>query len=190
LEDLMATEDFTRAGDILKFGDDKVRVEAGWRRVTAKATEELLDDKATHPDYFVGTRPQTFNGPNGPITIEAPGRDSLGEEIKLGQKMTYLDRGGSENAGAKDFLIFKRVPIDPTAEKLESGLPNPHYVPEHVRKGALLEAETPPNRTAYEYVFDVADTVPIGDYLDPESYAEAEAEAINRARAVLADMEA
>jgi hypothetical protein len=188
----MADEDFTRAGDILKFGDDQVRVEIGWRRVTATATKELLHDDNSHPDYFAGTRPMPFRAPSGQvIEIDAPGRDSMGKEIKLGEEITILDRGGAQSNGSKEFIIFKKVPVDPTKETLRGGLPNPHYVPEMFRKGLMLADDgTPPNRTHFTYVFEQVEEVPVEDWTDPDSYAEAEAKAIERARAILAKMEA
>lgn len=181
----MTDAQLTRRGDMIVLGDDEVRIEEGAVRKTATATEELLHDDNTAPHYYAGVRPMTFNTPKGPIDIPAKGRDSLGNVIKLGQPMTYLDYGGAKAPGERCFYIFTKHPIDPTKETFSDGTANPHYVPEHVRAGALLVDDgTPSNRTHYDYIFEVADTVPIGD--GPDGREEAEKAAIARGQELLA----
>jgi hypothetical protein len=178
----MADAEVTRKENMIVLGDDQIRIEAGPVRKTAVATEELLHDDQTAPHYYAGTRPRTFNTPKGPITIDAPGIDSLGKEIKIGEPMTYLDHGGRENPGERCFYISGKKPIDPAKETFDDGTRNPHYVPPHVRAGAALANDgTPPNRTHYEYIFETLDTVPIGDDLEA-----AEQAAIARGQQLLA----
>lgn len=179
--------EITRRGDTIILGNDEVRIEAGPARVTATATEELLHDDLTAAHYYVGTRPMTLNTPKGPVEVSAEGRDSLGKPIVLGQPMTYLDHGGNKAPGSRCFYIFAKRPVDPTKETFDDGTTNPHYVPEHVRAGALLADDgTPPNRTHYTYIFEIVDTVPIP--ADPEQYEDTEKAAIARGEQLLAEV--
>lgn len=171
--------EISRRGSTVVLGDDEVRIEEGPARKTAVATEELLHDDQTDARYYAGTRPMPLGLPDG-RTVEVPavGRDALGNPIQLGKKMTYLDHGGRTHAGSRCFYIMVKRPIDPTKEFYDDGARNPHYVPEHVRAGALLADDgTPPNRTSYEFVFEIADT------------RETEPEAIARGQELLAEKE-
>ena len=78
----------------------KARIERGPRRITAKATKELLDDKNTASHYFAGERDATAadahvvvdDAPNGDKKPgKITGRDATGKPIKLGEPMTYID---------------------------------------------------------------------------------------------------
>lgn len=154
--------EITRRGDTIILGNDEVRIEEGFARKTATATEELLHDDNTAPHYYEGTRPEPFVTPKGDtVTISKKGVDSIGNPIKLGEPMVYLDYGGKVAAPERCFYIFAKRPIDPTKEFFDDSTRNPHFVPEHVRAGALLADDgTPPNRTHYEYIFEVVDTRP------------------------------
>lgn len=74
-----------RLGDTLLQLGDKVRVEEGPKRKTAKATAALLDDAVTASHYHL---PREVDGK----TVVA--RDALGKPIAEGQPMTYLDHLG------------------------------------------------------------------------------------------------
>lgn len=175
----------TRKGDMIILGDDEIRIEEGPVYKTEIATEELLHDDNTAPHYHTGVKPMTFNTPKGPIEVPRQGRDSLGEVIEIGKPMTYLDWGGKERRGERCFTIYGKRPIDPTKEFFDDGTRNPHYVPEHVRKGAfLVDDGTPDNRTHYTYIFEALETVPIGP--EPEDRETAEAAAIARGQELLA----
>lgn len=142
---------------MIVLGDDEVRIEQGPVLKTAVATEELLHDDNTAPHYHVGVRDMEFLDALGkPYKVPRIGRDAKGNVIKLGEEFTYLDHGGNATPGKRCFYIYKRREIDPNPVALESGDPNPNYVPEHVQKGALLDRSdgTPDNRTHYTYVFD------------------------------------
>lgn len=149
--------EITRRDQMIVLGDDEVRIEEGPVLKTEIATEELLHDDNTAPHYYAGMRPMTFVGPGWrPVEVQAEGRDALGNPIKLGEEMTYADWGGKVRPAETCFKVYKREPVDPTKERLANGDRNPHYVPPHVRAGALLVDDgTPPNRTHYEYIFEL-----------------------------------
>lgn len=104
-------------------------VERGPKLVTETATEELLANSRTANHYSVGLR------------------DAAGKEIVLGEPMTFLEWGGAETEPEFVYYIYKKTPVDATAEKLPNGEPNPHFVPEHIRNS---ESD---NRTYYDYVW-------------------------------------
>lgn len=66
----------------------RIRIEAGPRRVTGVATEELLSDSVTAKHYQVG-RP-----------------DALGKQIVLGQEMTYLDWRAFRSGVDIDYYVY------------------------------------------------------------------------------------
>lgn len=152
----------TRRGDTIVLGDDQIRIEEGPVRKTATATAELLHDDVTASHYYEGKKPMSFNKPDGgTFTVQAQGRDALGKLIEVGKPMTYLDHGGNVEPGSRCFYIYAKRPVDPTKEFFDNDTANPHYVPEHVRDGALLADDgTPPNRTHYTYIFEEIDTRP------------------------------
>lgn len=166
-------------GNMTVLGSDQIRIEEGPALKTATATAELLHDDNTAEHYHAGVRPMTFNDALGkPYEVPSLGRDALGKPIKIGQKMTYLDHGGKKAMGSRCFYVYKRREIDPTNPATPDGDENPHYVPEDVRGGSLLEQnDSPPNRTYYTYIFDEIGTVPIDGVTD-EARAEALAKAI------------
>lgn len=177
----------TRKGDMIVLGDDQVRIEEGPAYRTAVATAELLHDDNTASHYYAGVRPMRLNTPKGPVEVPAEGRDALAKPIRIGEEMTYLDHGGLAAPGSRCFHIYQKRPVDPTKEKYDDGTPNPHYVPEHVRAGALLADDgTPPNRTHYEYVFEPVDTVSIPPDADEDARKAAEDQAIARGQELLA----
>jgi hypothetical protein len=173
------TAKVTRKGDMLVLGNDAVRIEEGPALITETATAELLHDDNTAKHYYAGVRPMEFVDALGkPYSVPAVGRDALGNPIKIGEPMSYLAHGGDKRLTKRCFYIYKRRDVDPTTPTLENGDINPHFVPEHVRKGAnLVDDGTPPNRTHYTYVFDEVDTVPI----TPGKRDAAEQQAIERA---------
>jgi hypothetical protein len=149
----------TRTGQMIVLGDDEVRIEEGEALKQATATAELLSDAQTAPHYYEGVRERTVTGLNGKaITFNAQGVDAKGKPIVVGEEMHYLDYGGTDNPGERCFYVFRKVPVDPTKPTLANGDPNPHYVPDHVRAGALLEEGTPANRTHYEFIFEQVGT--------------------------------
>lgn len=79
---------------------DSVRVESGARRMSAKATKELLADTVTHPAYKVGAK------------------DAAGAEIALGKPMMYLDIYGPEV-----WYVYKLTEVEEGGKKLERYLP-------------------------------------------------------------------
>lgn len=145
-----------RKGSMIVLGEDEFRIEEGPARVTRTATKELLSDDNTAEQYYEGVRDMTFNDALGkPYNVPRIGRDALGNVIKVGKPMTFLDIGGRVATGSRAFYIYKRREVDASSPTLEDGSENPHYVPEHVQKGALLQDDgTPPNRTHFKYVFD------------------------------------
>lgn len=182
------TAKISRSETTISLGDDQVRIEEGPARKTATATEELLSDDKTDARYYAGVRPVDITLRNGEVvTVDQVGRDALGKPIEVGKKMTYLDHGGREQPGSRCFWIMVKRPIDPTKETLENGDRNPHFVPEHVRAGALLDPDAPPNRTHYTYIFEIADTVDIPS-ADPEAREAAEQAAIERGQELLAEL--
>ena len=71
--------------DMVDVGDT-VKLERGPQRITAVATEQLLDNMTTAPHYFAPTRVKTPTG-----VQEVSARDAEGKPIRLGESMTYLD---------------------------------------------------------------------------------------------------
>ena len=71
----------------------KARIERGPRKITAKATKELLSDDVTASHYFAGER----DTPAGAVGIgnkkpeKIVGLDANGKQIKIGEDMTYID---------------------------------------------------------------------------------------------------
>lgn len=74
-------------------GKKKARIERGPRRITAKATKELLDDSQTASHYFAGER----DASPGDVSLgdgkpqKVIGRDANGKPIKIGEEMVYID---------------------------------------------------------------------------------------------------
>lgn len=146
----------SRKGSMIVLGNDEARVEEGPVLKTATATAELLHDDNSAKHYYAGVRPMPFNDALGkPYEVPSIGRDALGKPIKIGEKMSYLDHGGDKAMGERCFYLYRKVKIDPTAPTLENGDENPHFVPEHIRDGALLlDDDTPANVTHYTYKFE------------------------------------
>lgn len=82
-----------REGDIIFVGD-KVAIERGPARLTAKATEELLSNNVT-ADHYQPPRPATPEEiERADILTKGDQRlflDAAGVPIELGKTMTYLD---------------------------------------------------------------------------------------------------
>src|SRR5436190_14825852 len=106
----------SRKGNMTILGNDEVRIEEGPALKTAVASAELLHDDNTAEHYHAGVRPMVFNDALGkPYEVAALGRDALGQPIKIGQKMTYLDHGGKKAPGSRCFYVYARKTIDPTS---------------------------------------------------------------------------
>lgn len=81
-----------RDGPLISIGEN-IRIEAGPARLSAVATDELLG--AATADHYTGPRPATDAEIEHPLIDTSDGmvyaKDALGNPIKPGQPMDYLD---------------------------------------------------------------------------------------------------
>lgn len=85
----------TKKGDMIVIGDDQVRIEQGFKRFTATATEELLDDARTASHYQAG-KP-----------------DAMGVPIVLGEKHTFIEWGGKDHPAQPCLYVYQRRELTP-----------------------------------------------------------------------------
>lgn len=101
----------TREGNILQIGDT-IRIESGPVLRRAEATRELLDDAVTASHYTV-PRTATAEEIADPAVLTVDGMatafDALGQPIKLGEEMAYLDWLGHNDGteGATGFYVYQ-----------------------------------------------------------------------------------
>ena len=97
---------------LFALAEDTVRVELGWRRVTAKATAELLSNEKTAAHYRVSKpvidpatgKQRVVIGMGGEKNLAWDTVDAQGKPIKLGQPFQYLDY-----QGPKVWYVYKRT---------------------------------------------------------------------------------
>lgn len=76
----------TEIGDNLFEKDGKFRIERGPKLKMDVATEELLSNDVT-ADHYQAPKTVTVDG----VEVEIFSRDAMGDPIRLGQEMIYLD---------------------------------------------------------------------------------------------------
>lgn len=103
---------FTRNGNLVEIGDSETlgsfRIEPGPIKLVETATKELLANDRTLDHYFEGQR-DTGQIDNDGNPVLHTGVDALGQEIKLGEPMTYLDWVGHQQGteGATVFYLYR-----------------------------------------------------------------------------------
>lgn len=103
---------FTRNGNIITVGDadtlGSFRIEPGPVKKVEVATKELLHDAVTADHYFEGQRDTGMVDNDGNAMMQT-GIDADAKEIKVGEKMAYLDWRGHANGddGSTAFYLYR-----------------------------------------------------------------------------------
>lgn len=121
----------TRDATTLHVGES-FRIEPGPRRVTATATEALLDNSQTAPHYAL----EVNDTPDG--EPPRPGVDADGKLIELGKPIAYLDWTGVEQ-GREGALVFYLYGLQP-------------MTPQEVKDRSTLDGEPPQDCTIWREV--------------------------------------